>query len=254
MTTVTSRALLNRTAIVTGSSKGIGAGIALAFAEAGARVCVNYASDAEKAAEIVNTIQRAGGTATAIRCNIGSPAEVEDMMTQVTNTFGPIDILVNNASVFSFAPLDDLSVDDLRSMVDINVIGTILCCREAVQRFAPSGGSIINIGSMSGQRFNPGAVAYSATKASISAITGVLALELAPRGIRVNQINPGAVNTEGAQAIGAMTAEAQARYVNQTPLGRVGQPRDIAGAAMFLASDEAAWITGETICVTGGLR
>jgi 3-oxoacyl-[acyl-carrier protein] reductase len=198
-------------------------------------------------------IEAAGGNALAVQANVSVVAEVEHLCAEAVATFGTLDILVNNASVFAFAPLEQTTDEQLHKMLDTNLWGTIVACREALKQFGRDGGCIINIGSMSSERFSPGAVAY-ASKAGITGVTGVLAVELASRGIRVNQINPGAVDTEGARAIGAMSDEARAAHVARTPLGRVGTPADIASVAVFLASDDAGWLTGECLAVSGGLR
>jgi 3-oxoacyl-[acyl-carrier protein] reductase len=249
-----SDALAGRVALVTGAAKGIGAGIAKAMAAAGAAVVVNFASDRAGAERVVAEIDAAGGKAFAIQANIAVVAEVERLLAEAVAQFGPIDILVNNASVFAFASLEQTTDEQLHKMLDTNLWGTIVTCREAVRHFGNDGGSIINIGSMSSGRFSSGAVAYTASKAGVTGVTGVLAVELASRRIRVNQINPGAVDTDGARAIGAMSDEARAAHVARTPLGRVGTPADIASVAVFLASDEARWITGESLAVSGGLR
>jgi 3-oxoacyl-[acyl-carrier protein] reductase len=232
---------------------GIGAGIAKAMAAAGASVVVNFASDRPGAVRVVADIKSAGGNAFAAQANVSVVAEVEHLFAEAVATFGRLDILVNNASVFAFALLEQTTDEQLHKMLDTNLWGTIITCREALKHFN-DGGSIINIGSMSSERFSAGAVAYTASKAGITGVTGVLAVELASRGIRVNQINPGAVDTEGARAIGAMIDEARAAHIARTPLGRVGTPADIASVAVFLASDEAGWLTGECLAVSGGLR
>jgi 3-oxoacyl-[acyl-carrier protein] reductase len=248
------QSLTGKVALVTGAAKGIGAGIAKAMAAAGASVVVNYVSDHDGAARIVAEIETAGGHAVAMQANISVVAEVEHLFADAVARFGRLDILVNNASVFAFAALEQTTDEHLHTMLDTNLWGTIITCRAALKHFGTHGGSIINIGSMSSVRFAAGAVAYTATKAGVTGVTGVLAVELASRGIRVNQINPGAVDTEGARAIGAMSDEARAAYTARTPLGRVGTPADIASVAVFLASDAAGWITGECLAVSGGLR
>jgi 3-oxoacyl-[acyl-carrier protein] reductase len=248
------QSLTGKVALVTGAAKGIGAGIAKAMAAAGASVVVNYVSDRDGAARIVAEIETAGGHAVAMQANIAVVAEVEQLCAAAVARFGRLDILVNNASVFAFAAIEQTTDAHLHTMLDTNLWGTIITCRAAVKHFGPHGGSIINIGSMSSERFAAGAVAYTASKAGVTGVTGVLAVELAARGIRVNQINPGAVDTEGARAIGAMSDEARAAYIAHTPLGRLGTPADIAAVAVFLASDAAGWITGECLAVSGGLR
>jgi 3-oxoacyl-[acyl-carrier protein] reductase len=252
--TVSYRSLSGKCALVTGGAKGIGAGIAKAMASAGANVVVNYAHDRDGAERTVEAIEVAGGRAMAVQANVSVVSEVQQMIAKSIETFGRLDILVNNASVFSFSPLSQASDESLRTMIDVNLRGTIVTCREALIYLCRQGGSIINIGSMSSVRYSAGSVGYAATKAGVTGVTGVLAVELASRGIRVNQINPGAVDTEGARAVGAMTEEARAAHIAKTPLGRVGIPSDIASVAVFLASDAAGWLTGECLSVSGGLR
>jgi 3-oxoacyl-[acyl-carrier protein] reductase len=239
---------------VTGASKGTGAGIAKAIAGAGASVVVNYARDKVGANEVVATIEEAGGHARAVQANVADVADVQGLFAQAKVACGGVDILVNNAGAFNFAPLSDISDARLQEMVVVTLLGTIYACREALKHFPAAGGVIINIGSMSSVRYSAGSTAYTATKAGMTGVTGALAVGLAPRNIRINQINPGAVDTEGARAIGAMSEASRAAYIQRTPLGRVGSPADIASVAVFLASDEAGWITGEVIAVSGGLR
>lgn len=248
------RFLTGKVGLVTGAAKGIGAGIAKAMAAAGASVVVNFATDRPGAERVVADIKAAGGDAFAIQANVAVVAEVERLCADAVAKFGTLDILVNNASVFAFASLEQTTDEQLHKMLDTNLWGAIVTCREALKHFGTNRGSIINIGSMSSERFSAGAVAYTASKAGITGVTGVLAVELAARGIRVNQINPGAVDTEGARAIRAMSDEARAAHIARTPLGRVGTPADIASVAVFLASDEAGWLTGECLAVSGGLR
>lgn len=246
--------LKDKVAIVTGASKGIGAGIAIALADAGASVVVNYASDRDGADQIVARIDKAGGKAVAIQADVSAVSDIAALFAGTQSRFGKLDILVNCAGIFSFGPLESMTEDQVRRMMDVNLIGPIMTCREALRYFPAEGGSIINVGSMSAEAYAPGASAYAASKKGLSAVTGVLALELGARKIRVNQINPGAVNTEGARTIGAMSEESQAAYAARTPLGRVGTPADIAAVAVFLASDAAGWLTGETLAASGGLR
>jgi 3-oxoacyl-[acyl-carrier protein] reductase len=243
-----------KVALVTGASKGIGAGIARAMATAGADIAVNYVRDKASAQAVVDEAIGQGRRALAVQGDIALPGDIARMFAEAKAAFGNIDIVVNNAGTFTFALLSETTDTRLRAMVDTNLVGTIFVCREALNHFPDSGGAIINIGSMSSLSYSPGATVYAATKAGLTAVTGVLALELGSRNIRVNQINPGAVDTEGARALGAMSAEAKAAYIQKTPLGRVGTPDDIASVAVFLASDDARWITGETIAVSGGRR
>lgn len=246
--------LRGQVALVTGAAKGIGAGIASAMADAGAAVVVNYARDREGAERLAADIVGRGGRAIAAQADVSVSSDVERLFTVAREAFGDLDILVNNASVFSFAPLADTTDAQLQAMIGVNLTGTINCCRTALEHFGPEGGAIVNIGSMSSESYAPGALAYTATKSAMTGVTGVLAVELAPRKIRVNQINPGAVDTEGARAIGAMSEASRAAYVARTPLSRIGEPADIAAVAVFLASDAARWMTGECLAVSGGLR
>ena len=248
------RALTGKVALVTGAAKGIGAGIAKAMASAGASVVVNFASDRAGAERVVADIKAAGGTRSRFKRMSPLSPRWSIWLPKRPRRSGPLDILVNNASVFAFASLEQITHEQLHKMLDTNLWGTIVTCREALKHFSNDGGSIINIGLMSSERFSAGAAAYTASKAGITGVTGVLAVELASRGIRVNQVNPGAVDTEGARAIGAMSVEAWAAHIARTPLGRVGTPADIASVAVFLASDEAGWLTGECLAVSGGLR
>ncbi|GAY22157.1 SDR family NAD(P)-dependent oxidoreductase [Sphingobium fuliginis] len=247
-------ALQDKVAIVTGASKGIGAGIAIALADAGASVVVNYSSDKEGADHVVAKIGDADGKAVAIRADVSVGSDIAALFAETQSRFGKLDILVNCAGIFSFGPLESMTEDQVRRMMDVNLVGPIMTCREALKYFPAEGGCIINVGSMSGEAYSPGACAYAASKKGLSAVTGVLALEMGSRNIRVNQINPGAVDTEGARMIGAMSEENQAAYSARTPLGRVGTPADVAAVAVFLASDAAGWLTGENLAVSGGLR
>jgi len=246
--------LSGKVALVTGGAKGIGAGIARALAAEGSDVVINYLRDAAGAETIVAMIAALGRRAIAVQGDIADPADVSRLFAEASATFGAIDVVVNNASLFSFAPLADITDEQIRTMLGANLAGTLFVCREAVKHFSEAGGAIINIGSVSSTSYAPGAAVYAASKAGVTAVTGVLAIELADRNIRVNQIDPGATDTEGARAIGAMTEQAMAAYIQRTPLGRIGTPADIADVAVFLASGAARWITGETIRVSGGLR
>jgi len=243
-----------KVALVTGASKGIGAGIAKAMAVAGADIAVHYARDQAAAHAIVGDAVAQGRRAAAVQGDIAQPGNVVRMFAETRAALGHIDIVVNNAGTFSFGPLSETTDARLRAMIDTNLIGAIFVCREALNHFPDTGGAIVNIGSMSSVSYSPGAAVYAATKAGLTALTGVLALELGSRNIRVNQINPGAIDTEGARALGAMSQESKAAYIRRTPLRRIGTPDDIASVAVFLASDDARWITDETIAVSGGLR
>jgi 3-oxoacyl-[acyl-carrier protein] reductase len=203
---------------------------------------------------VASAIVAKAGRAIAAQADVSVRSDVERLFAESREAFGELDILVNNASIFSFAPLAETTDAHLREMIDVNLIGTINACREALKHFGAKGGAIVNVGSMSSEIYSPGALAYTATKAALTGVTGVLAVELAPRKIRVNQINPGAVDTEGARAIEAMSEASRAAFSARTPLGRVGTPADIASVAVFLASDAARWMTGECLAVSGGFR
>ncbi len=243
-----------KVAVVTGASKGIGAGIAKEFVAEGASVVVNYASSKEGADKVVDEIGKRGGKAIAIQGNVAKKAEVERLFAEAEKAFGKIDILVNNAGVYEFVPLEEVSEKQFHRMFDTNVLGMLLVTQEALKHFNSAGGSIINIGSLASSLTPPTAVVYNATKAAVDAITRTLAKELGPRKIRVNSINPGMVITEGAIAGGYTEGEMRKMFESQTPLGRVGETDDIAPAAVFFASDNSAWITGETLVIAGGLR
>jgi 3-oxoacyl-[acyl-carrier protein] reductase len=246
--------LVGKVALVTGASKGIGAGIAKGLAEAGASVVVNYASSREGANRIVAEIENAGGKTIAVQADISNIADVEKMFDKTVSTFGRLDVLVNNASVFSHAAIEDITEEQFQQMFNINVLGAIFVTQQAVKHFGDQGGSIINIGSMSSRRFKAGAAVYTATKSALNGITGVFAVELASRKIRVNAILPGFVDTEGSRAFGVLGTEWERQLIAATPLGRVGLPSDLAPVAVFLASDASAWLTGELIAASGGMQ
>ena len=246
--------LNGKVAVVTGASKGIGAGIAKEFAEEGASVVVNYASSKTDADKVVDEITKRGAKAVAIQGNVAKKAEVERLFAEAEKAFGKIDILVNNAGVYQFAPLEEITEEEFHREFNTNVLGTMLATQEALKHFGPEGGSIINIGSLASSLTPPTAVVYNATKGAVDAITRTLAKELGPRKIRVNSINPGMVITEGAVAGGYTEGDMRKMFESQTPLGRVGQTEDIAPAAVFFASPDSAWITGETLLIAGGLR
>ena len=246
--------LNGKIAVVTGASKGIGAGIAKKFAEEGASVVVNYASSKTDADKVVDEITKRGGKAVAVKGNVAKKADVEKLFADAEKAFGKIDILVNNAGVYQFAPLEEITEEEFHREFNTNVLGMMLATQEALKHFGPEGGSIINIGSLASSLTPPTAVVYNATKGAVDAITRTLAKELGPRKIRVNSINPGMVITEGAVAGGYTEGDMRKMFESQTPLGRVGQTEDIAPAAVFFASDDSAWITGETLLIAGGLR
>jgi 3-oxoacyl-[acyl-carrier protein] reductase len=246
--------LTGKVAVVTGSSKGIGAGIAKQLAAEGAAVVVNYASSKEGADQVVNEIAERGGNAIAVQADVAKKKDIEHLFAETQKAFGRLDILINNAGVYRFAPLEEVSEDEFHREFNTNVLGLILATQEAVKYFGPEGGSVINIGSTATSLTPPTTVVYTATKGAVSAITRVLAKELGPKKIRVNSINPGGVETEGFHTLGVPGSDFEKQMIAQTPLGRIGQPHDIAPAAAFLASPDSAWITGEIIQVAGGLR
>ena len=249
-----SQELAGKVAIVTGGSKGIGASIALYMATAGAAVVVNYASSKEGAERVVAEIVGHGGKAIAVQANVARQADVQRLFSEAKNAFGKVDILVNNAGIYEFAPLESVTAEHFHKLFDLNVLGLIFASQEAVKQFAPAGGCIINISSVVATAAPPAGSVYSATKAAVDAVTKSLAKELGPRNIRVNSINPGMVETEGTHAAGITESDFRKQTEAHTPLGRIGQPRDIAPAAVFLASSDAGWITGETLYISGGLR
>ncbi len=246
--------LNGKVAVVTGASKGIGAGIAKEFAEAGASVVVNYASDKQGADRVVDEITKRGGKAITIQGNVAKKADVEKLFAEAEKAFGKIDIVVNNAGVYEFMPLEQISEQQFHRMFDTNVLGILLITQEGLKHFNANGGSIINISSLASSLTPPTGVIYNATKAAVDAITRTLAKELGPRKIRVNSINPGMVVTEGVLAGGYAEGDMRKTFESLTPLGRIGETEDIAPAALFFASDGSAWITGETLVIAGGLR
>jgi len=246
--------LKNKVAIITGASKGIGAGIAKAYGNAGASVVVNYSSDAAGAAKVVDEITAAGGTAIAIQANVAIPGEVSKLFAESKNAFGNVNVLVNNAGVFRFDPLEAVTEEEFHRQFNINVLGTILTSQQAVSLFGSDGGSIINVSSVISESPMPHSVVYAATKGAVDTIAGTLSQELGSRKIRVNTIAPGGVETEGSRTLGMIGSDMETQLVAQTPLGRIGQPADIAKVAVFLASDDAEWINGERITVSGGLN
>lgn len=246
--------LAGKVAVVTGASKGIGASIALHLAAEGAAVIVNYASSKEGAERIVGEITRNGGKAFAVGANLAKQADIQRLFAETKKAFGRLDILVNNAGVYEFAPLEAITPEHFHRMFDLNVLGLILATQEAAKLFGECGGSVINISSVAATATPPTTSVYSATKAAVDAVTHSLAKELGPRKIRVNSINPGMVETEGVRSAGISSSDFRTKTEEQTPLGRIGQPEDIAPAAVFLASDEASWITGETLTISGGFR
>jgi len=246
--------LTGKVAIVTGASKGIGAGIAKGLAAAGASVVVNYSSSKPGADRVVDEIQSHGGKAIAIQGDVSKSADIRRLFEQTRKAFGSLDVLVNNAGVFKFEPLEVVTEDEFHRQFNTNVLGTILATQEAVKYFGPNGGSIINLSSVVATNPGPGSVVYSATKSAIDSVTRVLSKELGPRKIRVNSVAPGLTETEGAVETDFFASPAGRLAVANTPLGRGGMPEDIAPAVVFLASDDSAWLTGESIRVSGGLQ
>ena len=246
--------LNGKVAVVTGASKGIGAGIAKEFAAEGAAVVVNYASSKSDADKVVDEITKRGGKAIAVQGNVAKKAEVERLFATAKKAFGKIDILVNNAGVYDWSPIEEITEEQFHKQFDVNVLGLLLATQEAVKQFDSTGGNVINISSTVTSLTPPGSTVYTGTKGAVDAVTRTLAKELGPRKIRVNSINPGMVETEGVRSAGFDQGDLRKSVEAQTPLGRIGQPDDIAPTAVFLASSDSAWITGETLRVAGGLR
>jgi len=246
--------LAGKVAVVTGASKGIGAEIARQLADEGASVFVNYASSKEGAERVVADIAKKGGKAVAVQANVAKPADIRRLFDEAKKAFGRLDVLVNNAGIYEFAPLESITAEHFHKLFDLNVLGLLLTTQEAARHFGPEGGSVVNISSVASTLAPPTTSVYSATKAAVDAVTRSLSKELAPRKIRVNSINPGMVETEGVHAAGIAESDFRKQTEAQTPLGRIGQPQDIAPAAVFLASSDSGWITGETMYLSGGLR
>lgn len=249
-----SQKLSGKVAVVTGASKGIGAAIALQLAAEGAAVVVNYSSSRAGADRVVSAITGNGGKAVAVQADLAQEADVKRLFAETKKAFGRLDVLVNNAGIYEFAPLAEITAEHFHKQFNLNVLGLLLATQEAVKLFGSEGGSVVNISSVVSESAIAGAPVYSATKASVDSMTRSLAKELGPRKIRVNAVNPGMVETEGTQSAGIMKSDFQTTTEQQTPLGRIGQPKDIAPAVVFLASDDASWITGETLFISGGWR
>lgn len=246
--------LEGKIAVITGGSKGIGAAIAKKLAACGAIVIVNYVNSKEDADLVVNTITAGGGNAIAIRADVAKAGDVKDLFEKVKTTYGRVDVLVNNAGIAKFGPVEYVSENDFQQLYNLNVLGPILTIQQALTCFPVTGGSIINISSIAGQNPGPYTSLYSSTKAALNSLTVSLSRELAGRNIRVNTVAPGNTDTEGARGLGLAGTDIEKALIAATPLGRVGKPEEIAPIVAFLASDEAAWITGEKIGASGGMR
>jgi len=246
--------LENKVAVVTGASKGIGASIAKYFAAEGASVVVNYASSSQDADKVVKAITDAGGRAISVQADVSKEADVSRLFEETQNAFGTLDILVNNAGIYIYEPIAEVSAATFHDSFNINVLGSILTIQASLKLFGDKGGNIINISSGASNTPLPTGSVYSATKAALDAITIALSKELGAKNIRVNSILPGVVETEGSHSAGFIGSEFEAKLVSNTSLGRTGQPEDIAKVAVFLASDDAAWVTGEKIAVSGGIH
>jgi len=246
--------LVGKVAIVTGASKGIGAAIAKQLAAEGATVVVNYASSKAGADKVVADITAAGGNAFAVQADVSKKPDIDRLLAETKKRFGHLDVLVNNAGIYEFSPLEQISEEHFHKQFNLNVLGLVLTTQEALKHFNGSGGSVINVSSVVGVNPLPGASVYSATKAAVDAITKSLAKELGPKKIRVNSINPGMIETEGVHSAGIIGGDLEKQVVAQTPLGRIGQPGDIGKVAAFLASDDSGWLTGETLVAAGGFR
>jgi 3-oxoacyl-[acyl-carrier protein] reductase len=244
--------LRGKVAVVTGASKGIGAAIAKQLAADGAQVVVNYSSSREAAETVVSDISKAGGKAVAIGGSVADEDNINRLFAETQRIFGKVDILVNNAGIYSFAPLEQVTAEDYKRQYDTNVLGLLLTTKAALAHFPAEGGSVVNISSIVSTLAPAAAAVYSSTKGAVDTITKSLAKELGPRKIRVNAVNPGYVVTEGTKAAGITGSDFETQAIAETPLGRAGQPEDIAPPVAFLASDDARWITGETIFVSGG--
>lgn len=251
---MSAKKLTGKVAVVTGASKGIGAAIAKNLAAEGAAVVVNYSSSKSGADKVVAEVTGAGGKAVAVQGDMSKKADVERLFAETKKAFGRLDILVNNAGIYEFSPLEGITEEHFHKHFNLNVLGLILASQSASKLFDSAGGSIVNISSVVSTLAFPNAAVYSGTKGAVDSITRVLASELGPRGIRVNAIRPGMVETEGTHAAGIEDSDMPEQVRAKTPLRRLGQPADIAGAAVFLASPDSAWISGETVVIAGGLR
>jgi 3-oxoacyl-[acyl-carrier protein] reductase len=246
--------LAGKVAVVTGASKGIGASIAKHLAAEGASVVVNYASSKTGADKVVTEITSAGGKAIAVQGDVAKKTDIERLFAETKKAFGPLDVLVNNAGIYEFAPLEQITEEHFHKQFNLNVLGLLLTTQEALKYFSSTGGSVINISSLVSTLAPPNAAVYSATKGAVDTITASLAKELGARKIRVNAVRPGLVETEGTVTSGFTSGEFHDQYIENAPLGRIGQPQDIAAAVTFLASSDSSWVTGETLLVSGGHR
>ncbi len=246
--------LSNRVAVVTGASKGIGAGIAKGLAAEGASVVVNYSSSKDGADRVVAEIKAKGGKAIAVQGDVAKAKDVQRIFAETKKAFGRLDVLVNNAGIYEMAPIEQVTEEQFHRQFNTNVLGLILATQEAVKHFGTEGGNVINVSSAVTSLTPPGTSVYTGTKGAVDAVTRTLAKELGPRKIRVNAVNPGIVEAEGTHAAGFIGSDFEKGAVAQTPLGRIGQTDDITSVAVFLASDESGWITGETLRAAGGLR
>lgn len=249
-----SQKLAGRVAVVTGASKGIGASIAEHLAAEGASVVVNYASSKGGAEKVVAKIVEQGGRAVAVQADVSQPADIERLFAETKQAFGKLDVLVNNAGIYEFAPIEEVTPEHFHKQFNLNVLGLLLTTQAAVKHFGADGGSIVNVSSVVATLAPPNTAVYSATKAAVNAVTRSLGQELGPRKIRVNAVNPGMVETEGTHGAGITESDFRKQVEVQTPLGRIGQPQDIAPAVIFLASSDSGWLTGETLYISGGMR
>lgn len=247
-----SKKLTGQVAVVTGASKGIGAEIARNLAAEGASVVVNYASSKAGADKVVSDITKAGGKAVAVKGDVSNQKDIESLFAETKKAFGKLDILVNNAGIYEFAPIEAITADHFHKQFNLNVLGLLLTTQEAVKHFGDNGGKVVNISSVVSRVTPPQSAVYSATKAAVDAVTTSLAKELGAKKIRVNAINPGMVETEGTHGAGITESDFRKQIESQTPLGRIGQPNDIAPAVVFLASDDSKWVTGQTWHISGG--
>ncbi|MGB7950349.1 MAG: glucose 1-dehydrogenase [Candidatus Binatia bacterium] len=246
--------LAGKVAVVTGASKGIGASIAKHLAAEGASVIVNYARSKTGAEVVVKSIHEKGGTALAVQADVSNQDDIKRLFTETQAAYGKLDVLVNNAGIYEFAPLESITADHFHKHFNLNVLGLLLTTQEAIKHMGPTGGSIINMSSIAGPMPVQNGSVYSATKAAVDAITVALSQELGPRKIRVNSLNPGMVETEGLRAGGLAESDFRKILESQTPLGRIAQPEDVARAVVFFASDDAGWVTGQTLILSGGQR